>query len=274
MPRYDKEGLTPVELRLLHFQSNWHYNSYTAHYFWWKKRFLVQRIFSGFLHKCSKTSIRILDLGCGDGYDLFLMAKEASYLRKPTAQDIRFFGIDIDSEKIDYIRKRIAYEGYSDIIEVCQGDIQESLDKFLPAPFDFILCSEVIEHLPESGKAILNISKLLIPGGWAVITTPNSSNIISKLAGWFRQRNRQCKVSNGHISLRNYRDWVKLFHSAGFRIINIRRGPLVYGYCWLDEKPIIAGLLITLDGLIDRFFPLPDLACSTLFLLEKLPGGV
>ena len=41
MPRYDKECPTLVELRLLLFQGNWHYNSYTAHYFWWKKRFLA-----------------------------------------------------------------------------------------------------------------------------------------------------------------------------------------------------------------------------------------
>lgn len=272
MPRYDKEGLTPVELRLLIFQSNWHYNSYTAHYFWWKKRFVVSQIFSGFLHKCPKTSIRILDLGCGDGYDLFLMAKQATYLRKPTAQDIRFFGIDIDSDKIDYIEKRAAHEGYSDIIKVSQGDVQAALEEFPANSFDFILCSELVEHLKEPERVILNIAGLLYRGGTAVVTTPNPGNIISKLSAYFNQGNKQdeeVKPEYPDISAKNYRDWVRLFRKSGFIISNIHRGPLVYGYTWLDKKPILSGFLIALDGLIDVLLPLPDLSCSSIFLLNR-----
>ena len=118
--------------------------------------------FSKFLESRRKTNIRVLDIGCGDGHDLFLMAKETKN------QNVNFFGIDINPEHVEYVQRRADYEGYQNI-EVCQGEIQDLSGKFLPATFDFIVCSEVLEHLQEPYKTILDISRLLIPGGQAVV---------------------------------------------------------------------------------------------------------
>jgi len=268
----------PVLSRIFDFQENWQYNSYTVHYFWWKVRFIIIKALREFVQRRNKVPLRIFDIGCNDGYDLLLMAKELN------KSSVRLFGIDINPDAIEYARRRIDYTGYSDIIEVFCEDIHNLSERFLPATFDFIVCSEVIEHLQNPKKAILDISRLLAPGGWAVITTPNLRNIISQLAGSLRLGKEQHEVTHfpkkkngidylayGHISEKNYREWLRLFRTAGFKIIKVHRGPLVYGYPWLDRKPVVAGLLITLDGLIDRLFPLPGLACSTIFLLEKLP---
>lgn len=269
-------NLDPITLMLFQFQNDWHYNSYTAHYFWWKKRFRLIEVFRKFLRSSNKTSLRILDLGCGGGYDLFLIAKEID------SRDIRLFGIDINPNYIKYARRRTEYEGCSNIMEFCLVDIRELSERFLPDTFDFIICSEVIEHLQDPKKAVLDCLGLLAPGGQAVITTPNARNAISKFVSCLGLKKRQSEVSvpvdrkdeagymdYGHISLKNYRDWAKLFHACGLRIVNIQRGPLVYGCSWLDQKSIVAGLLIALDGLIDKFFSLPQLAYSTIFLLEK-----
>ncbi len=41
--------------------------------------------------------------------------------------------------------------------------------------FDFILCSEVLEHVPEPTKALAEFARLLKPGGKLILTAPFSS---------------------------------------------------------------------------------------------------
>jgi SAM-dependent methyltransferase len=43
---------------------------------------------------------------------------------------------------------------------------------FDPATFDCILCSEVLEHVPEDDKAVSELRRVLKPGGVLVVTVP------------------------------------------------------------------------------------------------------
>lgn len=50
----------------------------------------------------------------------------------------------------------------------------------IPEPdssFDIILCSEVLEHIPEPSHALDEFTRLLKPGGKLIITAPFSSNV-------------------------------------------------------------------------------------------------
>jgi len=50
----------------------------------------------------------------------------------------------------------------------------------IPAPdasFDAILCSEVLEHVPEPGHALDEFTRLLKPGGVLILTAPFASNV-------------------------------------------------------------------------------------------------
>ena len=50
----------------------------------------------------------------------------------------------------------------------------------IPAPdesFDCILCSEVLEHVPEPEAALTEFTRLLKPGGVLILTAPFSSNV-------------------------------------------------------------------------------------------------
>jgi SAM-dependent methyltransferase len=50
----------------------------------------------------------------------------------------------------------------------------------IPAPdasFDAVLCSEVLEHVPEPTRALAEFSRLLKPGGSLILTAPFSSNV-------------------------------------------------------------------------------------------------
>jgi len=248
-----------------------------THYFWWKKGLRLVESFRKFLKPRGKTGIRVLDVGFGFGNDLFLMAKEAKN------KYVSFFGIDIDPKHVEYVQRRADFEGYSNV-KVYQGEIQGLSSQFFPATFDFIVCSEVVEHLQEPDKAILEFSRLLVPGGWAVVTTPNARNAISILVNLLKIKKKQGNsvesdaregqasyLDYGHISLKNYHEWIRMFNHAGLRTLKIYRGPLIYSLAWIDREPILSGLLIALDGLLDRFFSLPQLGSNTVFLLEKPP---
>ena len=50
----------------------------------------------------------------------------------------------------------------------------------IPAPdasFDAILCSEVLEHVPEPTNALDEFTRLLKPGGRLILTAPFASNV-------------------------------------------------------------------------------------------------
>ena len=97
---------------------------------------------------------RFLDIGCNAGTVL----RSLSNPRK--------FGMDLSLSVLGRLR-RVNPE-----IPLVVADAQ-ALECFRPGLFEGILCSEVLEHLPDPGRAFLGIARLLAPGGRALLTTPN-----------------------------------------------------------------------------------------------------
>lgn len=56
-------------------------------------------------------------------------------------------------------------------VRVVQGDGTKL--PFADNSFDYIVCSEVVEHVPEREKMISEFNRVLAPGGHLVLTTPN-----------------------------------------------------------------------------------------------------
>jgi SAM-dependent methyltransferase len=56
----------------------------------------------------------------------------------------------------------------------CESKVVTSITGMLfePATFDIILCSEVLEHVPEDDKAVSELRRVLKPGGVLVVTVP------------------------------------------------------------------------------------------------------
>jgi SAM-dependent methyltransferase len=105
---------------------------------------------------------RFLDIGCNAGTVL---------TRLPNP---RKFGVDISLSVLGRFRRADSE------IPLAVTDAQDPAC-FRPGVFDGILCSEVLEHLPDPGKAFLGISRLLASGGRALVTTPNYRG---KRPGW------------------------------------------------------------------------------------------
>ena len=63
--------------------------------------------------------------------------------------------------------------------------VQANLNDALPFPaasFDFVICQEGIEHMPNQLHLFQELNRVLRPGGRAIITTPNYSNLRTRLS--------------------------------------------------------------------------------------------
>lgn len=93
-------------------------------------------------------------------------------------------------------------------VSVTRDDILAS--GFSSASFDLILCSEVIEHIPDSRRALAEMSRLLRPKGVLILSTPQRYSLlevcgkVALLPGIIelvRRVYREPVLETGHINL-------------------------------------------------------------------------
>jgi 2-polyprenyl-3-methyl-5-hydroxy-6-metoxy-1,4-benzoquinol methylase len=149
--------------------------NYTKSYETWKRIYNVVFSFQKEVLKSPKQELDVLDLGCGDGYHLFLMAADPLFCRKK----IRFSGVDLQRADIimaEEVREELKLEN----VDFTQCDFKEF--KFDDKKYDIVICTDVVEHLLDTEKILKDIFNILKPGGLAIITTPNDDNYIVRLA--------------------------------------------------------------------------------------------
>ncbi|MCP4157162.1 MAG: class I SAM-dependent methyltransferase [bacterium] len=104
---------------------------------------------------------KVLDLGCGTGYG-------STFLASFGAAEV--VGADIAEEAVDYASK---YHKHPAARFILLTD-----DKTLPfedGSFDFVFCSQVIEHIENPESLLKEFLRVLNPGGFALVTTPNKT---------------------------------------------------------------------------------------------------
>ncbi|MFZ3148255.1 MAG: class I SAM-dependent methyltransferase [Methanothrix sp.] len=108
---------------------------------------------------------RTLDVGCGRGFYLTLLAQKSQNV----------IGVEFSREGIDGCRAIVIEKGLKDRIQALRGDALNL--PFQENTFDFILCTEVLEHLADPLKGALEIHRVLKLGGKALISMPNLFSI-------------------------------------------------------------------------------------------------
>jgi SAM-dependent methyltransferase len=96
---------------------------------------------------------KVLDVACGTGYGATLLAHNA-----------QVSGVDRDKRAVDTARSRVV--GTFLVAEVPP----------IPFPsdaFDFVVSFETVEHIPDDVSFILEIRRVLRPGGTLLISSPN-----------------------------------------------------------------------------------------------------
>ena len=108
---------------------------------------------------------------------------------------------------IEYSQKaqQVAPQQIQKCIQV--GDLVELAPKLAAQPYDIVVCSEVLEHLPDLNQALEAIVSLLKPKGLAVFTVP----------GGMRYWSEQDEVA-GHYRRFEYEEFADLLQRNGLQI--------------------------------------------------------
>lgn len=156
---------------------------------------------------------RAIEYGPGSGIYLPVLAKEFQHV---VAADVEFAYLEGISPLLDDLKA----------LSLMRDDIMNST--LVDNNFDLILCSEVLEHVPNPEKALATLYRIVKPGGIVVVTTPQRFSVlelcckIAFLPGVIqlvRKIYREPILETGHISLKSQKEFRQLVSNAGFDII-------------------------------------------------------
>lgn len=157
--------------------------------------------------------IKILDLGCGADPRVFL-----SLIGTLTSHKLRYIGGEISFSKLKTLNMA---SGRADVKQVLNSVCLDCHDvSFKDDTFDFVICDDTIEHLPEPVKALSEISRVLKRRGLAVISTPNRDRpdvLIRKIIDFFRFKGRVKKhyfMAVSHLNEFTHREFEGLLNKA------------------------------------------------------------
>jgi cyclopropane fatty-acyl-phospholipid synthase-like methyltransferase len=102
---------------------------------------------------------RVLDLGCGVG---------TPGVRIATAHDVSLTGISVSGEQVTRANNLAAAHGVADRVRFEQHDAMRL--GFADASFDAVIALESIIHMPDRGRVLAQVARVLKPGGRMVLT--------------------------------------------------------------------------------------------------------
>jgi SAM-dependent methyltransferase len=135
---------------------------------------------------------RVLDLGCGFGRHAYEAARRGAEV----------IALDAGRDEVEGVAATFAAmeeAGELDPLRVRVGAIQgDGLHlPFADGTFDRVICSEVLEHIPEDTTAMAELARVLRPGGTMAITVPRFG---PELINWALS-DEYHNVPGGHVRI-------------------------------------------------------------------------
>lgn len=155
----------------------------------------------------------IVDLGCGDGKLIFALDKRE--ILKNVGEIV---GVDVSESRIERLRKELPF---------VKGIVSDALNvKELPdSSFDFVICSQLVEHVGNDDMLMLEIKRLLKGRGLVYI-----SSVIKKWYGaYFYFKDGSFRLDPTHV--REYSsvdELVGLIANQGFEIISVKTRQVMF----------------------------------------------
>jgi SAM-dependent methyltransferase len=112
------------------------------------------------LASCYIKEKRVLDSGCGTGYGSYFFARNGA---------LEVYGIDISGEAIDFCTHH--YSAPNLFFKKADAAKLDFMDEY----FDIICAFEVIEHIEDINRFIIQSKRVLKKGGALIISTPNKN---------------------------------------------------------------------------------------------------
>jgi ubiquinone/menaquinone biosynthesis C-methylase UbiE len=151
---------------------------------------------------------RILDIGCGTGSLLALMAGE------PCTELL--VGLDYAQEMVRQAADKFARSQYAGKLHALRGDSERL--PLAAASFDVVTCCNSFHHYPHQAAAIREFRRVLRPGGLLVVIDGFRDNVI----GWVVFDVGVALVEK-HVHHASWSELHAMIHDAGFSQLRQRK---------------------------------------------------
>ena len=183
---------------------------------------------------------RLIDLGCGFGRHAYQAARLG-------AEVVAF---DFGADEVRNVRD--TFEAMADAGELdggksrvgaVQGDALNL--PFADGSFDRVIASEVLEHIPDDETAMVELARVLRPGGSMAVTVPRCG---PEFVNWALS-DQYHDVPGGHVRIYRYRELVRRLEGTGLTAIGSHHAHGLHApYWWLrclvgpanDDHPAVA----------------------------------
>lgn len=145
--------------------------------------------------------LRILDAGCGDGINLAMLTQI------PTAE---IFAIDYNPIRVERVK-----ENFPDV-KISQQDMTNLNMK--EKDFDIILCSQVLEHIPNDIDALFQLKNILAPEGILLVGVPNEGCFLARIRNHILEP--YISRTTDHVHFYTEKELLKKFKSTGLCILD------------------------------------------------------
>jgi 2-polyprenyl-3-methyl-5-hydroxy-6-metoxy-1,4-benzoquinol methylase len=147
------------------------------------------------------------DVGCGDGALLWALDRRGLF------RDKEVHGIDLSRTRVELAQQiNPAFH--------CQVGSATELACLADSSIDFLVSTQVIEHVPDDNDMVRAMARVLRPGGTVFLST-----VHKKWYGWYFYRcNGRWVLDPTH--LREYKDdrqLLSFFEAAGFQVVENRK---------------------------------------------------
>lgn len=198
----------------------------------------------------------VLDLGCGDG----LFAHFVSPNHKID------YGIDINEKELKLAQKTGNYQ------QLIKADIHKL--PFANETLSTVFSSSTLEHVPNLEEALLEINRILKPGGKIIITSPSAYYSRYLFFAQFPfMGNLYAKVNNSifeHRNLFKKEDWQKIFTESNYTLKTAFYYNSKTIICLYDLYLLIAIPSFLFKKLLNRYFLISKLRQITAYLDYKI----
>ncbi|MEE2708974.1 MAG: class I SAM-dependent methyltransferase [Gemmatimonadota bacterium] len=148
--RNEEETAELLENRI----SRWRPSAQRAHN---RRYHKIADIVARSLERRTENTKHLLDVGCGDGF-LFTHLEGRTH-----GADL--YGMDLSARRLTITKNR----GFP--VRVLDGNAEYI--PFSDDTFDIVICTEALEHLIAPSEALLEIKRILKPGGLMILTVPS-----------------------------------------------------------------------------------------------------
>ena len=155
------------------------------------------------------TPAKVLDAGCGDGINLLGL----NNIARKRSWDISIYGSDYNPIRLE----RAAHFSF------VKETVESSLDDIPYADdwFDVVLCNHVIEHIPQDKKVLLELKRIIRPGGLFILGVPNEGCALAQLRNHIIQPS--LLKSTDHVNFYTEKSISNLLINSGFLISKLNK---------------------------------------------------